>query len=438
MQVWQSRFFSPDLDRGELKYYDGADALDESKLKGSLPLRHVEVVDRGNMFGKHCFSILTKEGKKAGKEYFLAASSNEEKSRWMFQLMHLSGLYLRLFDPQGPAGPAEVEAGEATENQEQANLERIKRSPLYEPCIAKVEANRICADCGAPNPTWAVHNDPFGVFVCIDCIGVHRGLWAGNCREVQLDRWPQDDIDRMARLGNERADDELEFHVPTSAVKPTQDAPRDVRMNFIKQKYVDLAFSKGKCEKQNKERQKATNRGGDGTGVATSSVVAAAGSGGATNRSKKSGGRMGGASASLDGPPRYTGVVYLQFKEVLGGVDVSKSCVIIANGFQACTASVPEKKYSGSGGAADGRCDVSMVQSAFPLDTLRRPLFVSFTDDKKTKVYATAVILASVALANVPEGNEVSATWSLVMPSGSKEANNNPTLTGTIKFETLA
>ena len=406
-EVWQRRFFAPDSDSGELLYYDGDDALSPDKLKGRLPLRHVEVVDRGSMFGKHTFSILTKDGRKGGKEYFLAAATNEEKSQWLFALMALSGLYLRLFDPSGPAGPAELEAGD-TADDAAANAARIAKSPLFAKCIGApgAEANRQCADCGAPNPTWAVHNEPFGVFVCIDCIGVHRALWAGNCREIQLDAWPEADVARMASLGNARADAELEYHVPAGVVKPTQHSARDVRAAFIAAKYRELAFSRHKCAARDLPPLRCAARDTDARPSAARSGPGA-------------------------GPPRYTGVVYLRFASV-AGVDVSKCCVIIANGFQSAASTVPANTWH------DGRTDVSVVQAAFPLDTLRRPLFVSFTDANKIKVRATAVILGAVSLRNVPEGNEVSASWTLIMPSDAKDSAAPPTLTGTIKFETLA
>jgi len=53
----------------------------------------------------------------------------------------------------------------------QKNVERLKQ-------LLQLEGNRVCADCQQPGPaarpTWASINT--GVFLCLRCAGVHRGL----------------------------------------------------------------------------------------------------------------------------------------------------------------------------------------------------------------------------------------------------------------------
>lgn len=44
-----------------------------------------------------------------------------------------------------------------------------------QPMVQEIlNANPVCADCGAPSPDWACIN--LGVLVCIECSGVHRSL----------------------------------------------------------------------------------------------------------------------------------------------------------------------------------------------------------------------------------------------------------------------
>eukprot|EP00053_Salpingoeca_punica_P011760 m.104728 g.104728 ORF g.104728 m.104728 type:complete len:493 (-) comp15768_c1_seq1:969-2447(-) len=102
--------------------------------------------------------------------------------------------------------------------------------------------NKFCAECGVKGPRWASWN--LGVFMCIRCSGIHRnlGVHISKVRSVNLDTWRPEWIESMQALGNHKAAQIWEYHLPRDFKRP---ADNDQEMEaFIRAKYERSRFKR--------------------------------------------------------------------------------------------------------------------------------------------------------------------------------------------------
>ncbi|XP_014877820.1 stromal membrane-associated protein 1-like isoform X2 [Poecilia latipinna] len=87
---------------------------------------------------------------------------------------------------------------------------------------------------GISGPRWASWN--LGVFMCIRCAGIHRnlGVHISRVKSVNLDQWTPEQIQSMVDMGNTRARQLYEAHLPESFRRPQTDQAVEV---FIRDKY---------------------------------------------------------------------------------------------------------------------------------------------------------------------------------------------------------
>ncbi|OJJ45453.1 hypothetical protein ASPZODRAFT_160314 [Penicilliopsis zonata CBS 506.65] len=99
--------------------------------------------------------------------------------------------------------------------------------------LLKLESNKTCADCKRnKHPRWASWN--LGIFICIRCSGIHRGMGThiSRVKSVDLDSWTDEQLQSVVRWGNSRANKYWEAKLAPGHV------PSEAKIeNFIRTKY---------------------------------------------------------------------------------------------------------------------------------------------------------------------------------------------------------
>ena len=99
--------------------------------------------------------------------------------------------------------------------------------------LLKLDGNKVCADCKRnKHPRWASWN--IGVFLCIRCSGIHRGMGThiSRVKSVDLDAWTDEQLQSILKWGNSRANKYWEAKLAVGHM------PSEAKIeNFIRTKY---------------------------------------------------------------------------------------------------------------------------------------------------------------------------------------------------------
>uniref|UniRef100_A0A9J7Z281 Small ArfGAP 1 n=1 Tax=Cyprinus carpio carpio TaxID=630221 RepID=A0A9J7Z281_CYPCA len=140
---------------------------------------------------------------------------------------------------------SEREKAQKLNEQHQAILSKMLRE----------DDNKYCADCEAKGPRWASWN--LGVFICIRCAGIHRnlGVHISRVKSVNLDQWTPDQIQSVQSMGNTKARQLYEAHLPENFRRPQTDQAVEffIRDKYERKKYYDKNAVNGTIKREDNQ-----------------------------------------------------------------------------------------------------------------------------------------------------------------------------------------
>jgi len=163
---------------------------------------------------------------------------------------NLGSLYRKSIDGSEAAISSMMQSGSAPFMRDDDDFSVMTSTTSIQPCnrnplVKKIlDANPICADCGAPSPDWASIN--LGVLLCIECSGVHRslGVHVSKVRSVRLDELSEPEARLLLALGNEKANRiwEAATGIQAGWKKPNANDSQKLKQDWIKSKFLWKGF----------------------------------------------------------------------------------------------------------------------------------------------------------------------------------------------------
>lgn len=156
--------------------------------------------------------------------------------------------------PSPPPPPFTVAPPSTGHTYENAYNAVLMYSPVSHPATAMQAAqtkrmaamlrrpeNRVCFDCGCPQPRWGSTN--LGVFFCLRCAGIHRALGThiSRVKSTNMDDWPEPVLYMMEHVGNTRGRLLYEYNMPESS-RPGTNTEAIALERLLRMKYERRSF----------------------------------------------------------------------------------------------------------------------------------------------------------------------------------------------------